>query len=298
MDIRHLKYVVAVADTLHFGRAALALGISQPPLSARIKEVEDHCGFQLFERTTRKVELTEKGRVFIAEARKVTESFDALMSRFALGPDVPLPAISLGVPSDTSAIALLEIGELFRRAGERVDLRERTTADQLVTIRAGGQTLGAVRLPAPVDDLLVGRTLRRELGAVLPASHPLAGEVAIDLAQLEGEDLVIFPRSMAPQVYEGMLSTFAEEGWHPRRLTHATRLARPMVANGEGILFREKAYAEGVPELVWKPLRGKPLAWRMAIVAGRVQEALFARFHEPLEAAFIAHDNWTQDEAS
>lgn len=298
MDIRHLKYVVAVADTLHFGRAALSLGISQPPLSARIKEVEDHCGFQLFERTTRKVELTEKGRTFIAEARKVTESFDNLMARFALRPEAPQSAISLGVPSDTSAVALLEIGELFRRMGERVDLRERTTADQLVTIRAGGQMLGAVRLPAPVDDLLVGRTLRRELGAVLPASHALAGAVAIDLARLDGEDLVIFPRSMAPQVYEGMLSTFSGGGWHPRRITHATRLARPMVANGEGILFREKAYAEGVPELVWKPVVGKPLAWRMAIVAARSQEVLFARFREPLEAAFLAYDNWTPDDGA
>lgn len=293
MDIRHLKYVVAVADALHFGRAATALGISQPPLSARIREVEDHCGFQLFERTTRKVEPTEKGRAFIARARKVTEAFDLLMAEFGPQKDVQAPSVSFGVPSDTTALVLLEIGELFRRAGLRLDLRERATADQLIAIRNGSQMLGAVRLPAPVDDLLVGRVLFKRLGAVLPVNHRLANESSIKLVDLRSESLVIFPRSMAPHVYEDMLATFSKQGWNPQSITHATRLARPMVANGEGVLFREKAYAEGVPELVWKPIEGNPLSWRMAIVASHMQEDLFRSYCAPLEKLFLELDNWT-----
>lgn len=293
MDIRHLKYVIAVADTLHFGRAAALLGISQPPLSARIREVEEVCGFPLFVRNTRTVQMTERGCAFVAEARLVADSFDRLMASYSASKSPESPQISLAVPSDTNGELLHEIGELFRKEGLCLDLSERSTTDQLVALRNGSQMLGSIRLPAPIENLTVGRVMSKKLGAVLPAGHRLAGKAAVQLADLKDENLVIFPRNMAPLLYDEMLAVCSAEGWRPRGITHATRLAQAIVASGAGIQFRERSYAQGVPQLVWKPIKDDPFTWRMVLAAAPDNKALFRRFCQPLEDLFLRHDCWS-----
>jgi DNA-binding transcriptional LysR family regulator len=298
MDIRHLRYFIAVAETLHFGRAAEQLCMSQPPLSARIKEFEDQLGSTLFIRNTRNVRLTAEAQLLLPKARQIVNDFDDLMATFGRH-DRSLPRrISLGVPSDTDDRALVEIRELFRREGIEIETLELTTVDQIAALRSGNLVLGAIRLPSPIKDLVVGRTLHRTLGAVLPKGHPLARKRNLTIADLAGEDLIIFPRSMAPDLYDHQVAIFAASGWRPRHVTHATRLARPLVINGEGVLFREKSYVDGISDLRWCSIVGNPIKWQATIAAAAKNADVHARYAPLLEDLMVLLDNWTLEESS
>lgn len=221
MELRHLRYFIAVAEELHFGRAALALGISQPPLSQQIQALEQEIGARLFERTNRRVELSEAGRLFLEEARRVLVQVDKaadVARRAQLG---ELGELKIGFTSSApfnSTIPQAIFSFRQRFPAVHLNLREMSStqvADALVdeVIEVG------IMRPLPLPDALREIELSREpLVAVLSAKHPLAqgNEEGLFLSALAQEPFVFFPRSYGSGLYAQLLNLARDAGFSPQ----------------------------------------------------------------------------------
>jgi len=218
VELRHLRYFVAVAEELHFGRAAERLHISQPPLSMQIRALEDALGVQLLLRTQRRVSLTQAGAVFLGEARQIlarTESAVLLAQRASRG-EVGDLAVGFVSTADYNVLPPLLREFRTRAPAVRLTLHESTTDRQLADLVDGRIDVGFV-LP-PVEDLrLAYRTIHREpLVAALPARHPLARKSGkVRLAALAEAPFILFPRPLAPSLYDAVVSFCRSAGFSP-----------------------------------------------------------------------------------
>ncbi|MCP2336907.1 LysR substrate-binding domain-containing protein [Actinomadura rupiterrae] len=265
MDIvGHLAHFVAVAEELHFGRAAERLGMAQPPLSQRIRRLEDELGVRLFDRTSRRVELTAAGRLLLPEARDVLGRVDRIreLSERARSGEVGL--VRAGLPADLGGDVVAALVSAFRdrRPDLRLALRETGTAEQVEALADGSLDVAVLRHPCDTRGLALGPVLAQPLGVLLAADDPLgaSGEVRVDA--LAGRDLVLFPREEAPGAHDDLLAACRRNGFEP----HAVHEARhPQFALGLVLLGTAVAL---VPRLtdwggaVWRPLAGSPLALR------------------------------------
>ena len=220
MELRHLRYFIAVAEELHFGRAAQNLGISQPPLSQQILALEDELGARLFDRTNRRVELSEAGRLFLDEARQVLAQVDKaadVARRAQLG---ELGEMKIGFTSSAPFNSSIPRAiYAFRQAFPAVhlNLQEMSSAQVVEALSNESIEIGLMR-PLPLPDTVHTTELFREpLVAVLNASHPLAGGPAtgIELAALAHEPFVFFPRSYGSGLYSQLLSLARQAGFSP-----------------------------------------------------------------------------------
>ena len=220
MELRHLRYFIAVAEELHFGRAAQALGISQPPLSQQIQALEQELGARLFERTNRRVALSEAGRLFLEEARQVLAQVDKaadVARRAQLG---ELGEMKIGFTSSApfnSSIpkAIYSFRQHFPAV--HLNLKEMSSRDVADALLDESIEVGLMR-PLPLPDSLVATELLREpLVAVLNAAHPLAqGNVSgIHMADLAHEPFVFFPRSYGSGLHAQLLSLARQAGFTP-----------------------------------------------------------------------------------
>jgi DNA-binding transcriptional LysR family regulator len=257
IELRLLRYFVAVAEEGHVGHAAARLFISQPALSQQIRALEEQVGVPLFTRHPRGVELTDAGEVLLTEAREVlarAERFDETVEELGRGEGV---ALRIGVPPGLDPRLLPELLASLREShpDAAIEVRELTTPDQLEALRAGSLDLGLVR--EPVDDTrLSRRTLLVEpLGASLPATHPLAGRDSLTLRELAGDLFVCFPRPWAPSLHDVLVEALRERGIEAR-FEDSAQLSTTVgkVAAGEGITLSAPAWLDGVPGIVWRPL--------------------------------------------
>ncbi|MDU2611008.1 MAG: LysR family transcriptional regulator, partial [Pseudomonas aeruginosa] len=177
MELRHLRYFIAVAEELHFGRAAERLGISQPPLSQQIQALEEEIGARLFERTNRRVELTDAGRLFLDESRQVLAQVDkaVLLARRAhLG---ELGELKIGFTSSAPFTSTIPSSiHAFRKAYPDVhlDLQEMSSRQVLKALLEESLQVGVIRPLALPDAVHWVELFREPLVAVLRADHPLA----------------------------------------------------------------------------------------------------------------------------
>ncbi|CAL9342893.1 LysR substrate-binding domain-containing protein [Nocardiopsis sp. TNDT3] len=270
MELRHLRYFTVLAEELHFGRAAARLHMAQPPLSQRIRDLERELGVRLFDRGRNQVRLTEAGALLLEHARPVLESAESAreaMRRIRPGRSGILRA---GIPPDTMAVTLRTLtAELARLAPDvLVDLHELTTDEQLAALREGELDVGMVRHPSDTTGLESGPVASRRLGVLLPAEHRLAAGGPVRLRDLNGMPLVVFPRAMAPMLYDQIMSACRSEGFRPGAIRHARNphFVNGLVLAGRGVHLNEHPLG-GLPEgLVWSPLEGSPLAWRTSVV--------------------------------
>ncbi|MFD2640613.1 LysR family transcriptional regulator [Pseudomonas japonica] len=220
MELRHLRYFIAVAEELHFGRAAQALGISQPPLSQQIQALEQELGARLFERTNRRVELSEAGRLFLEEARQVLAQVDKaadVARRAQLG---ELGEMKIGFTSSApfnSSIPKAIYSFRQRFPAVHLNLKEMSSRDVAEALLDERIEVGLMR-PLPLPDSLVATELFREpLVAVLNADHPLARgtEQDLHLAALANEPFVFFPRSYGSGLHAQLLSLARQAGFTP-----------------------------------------------------------------------------------
>ncbi|WP_320773189.1 LysR family transcriptional regulator [Streptomyces sp. CRN 30] len=262
---------MTVAEESHFGRAAARLGMAQPPLSQRIQRLERELGVRLFERSSRRVTITEAGTLLLAEAREVlarSESFRAAARRIRDGETGLLrAALTPDVPGETVAALLAEFRA--RHAGLELELHELTTAQQLAAFAAHELDVGLLHHPCDVTGLELGPLLRRDLGVLLPPDSPQARLAEVPLAALTGYDLVLFPRDSAPAVYDDLLTACARGGWTPAAVRHGqgTSFVRGLVLSAGAVALgprdiRLASAGEADADLVWRPLAGAPLAWR------------------------------------
>lgn len=221
MELRHLRYFIAVAEELHFGRAAERLGISQPPLSQQIQALEEEIGARLFERTNRRVELTDAGRLFLDESRQVLAQVDkaVLLARRAhLG---ELGELKIGFTSSAPFTSTIPSSiHAFRKAYPDVhlDLQEMSSRQVLKALLEESLQVGVIR-PLELPDAVHWVELFREpLVAVLRADHPLAAgsEDGLAIAALAEEPFVFFPRSYGTGLYDQVIALTRQAGFSPR----------------------------------------------------------------------------------
>ncbi|APC75456.1 MULTISPECIES: LysR family transcriptional regulator [Pseudomonas] len=221
MELRHLRYFIAVAEELHFGRAAERLGISQPPLSQQIQALEEDIGARLFERTNRRVELTDAGRLFLDESRQVLAQVDkaVLLARRAhLG---ELGELKIGFTSSAPFTSTIPSSiHAFRKAYPDVhlDLQEMSSRQVLKALLEESLQVGVIRPLALPDAVHWVELFREPLVAVLRADHPLAAgsEDGLAIAALAEEPFVFFPRSYGTGLYDQVIALTRQAGFSPR----------------------------------------------------------------------------------
>ncbi|KUJ54574.1 hypothetical protein ACZ90_66370 [Streptomyces albus subsp. albus] len=284
MDLlRHLRYFQAVAEELHFGRAAERLGMAQPPLSQRIRGLEEELGTRLFDRNSRGVRLTTAGEVLLAESEELLALTERLRARVARAGRGAYGTLRVGVPPELPGRVLARILTAFAAEAPevRLELREtgsagalRMLADReldtglvLHPVEAGGAERAAVVSGLPAG-LVSGPMACLPLGVVVPRGSPLAGGAALPLTALAGQPLVLFPRDAAPGVYDATLGGCRAGGYRPPSVVHATspETMLALVIAGRGIALAHAAVAQKEPRVVWAPLADSALAWRMSFV--------------------------------
>ena len=240
VELRQLRYFVAVAEELHFRRAAARLHISQPPLSTQIAALEAELGVMLLARTRRRVALTPAGAAFLREARAILAGVDAAATT-ARAIDSGQEGV-LRVSFVGSALLSIVPGivQRFRAARPLVQiaLRERPTSAQLEAVLTGIADIGLVRPPvAPDPELVTELVLRERTVAALPADHPLASLRRVPLRRLAAEPLVLFPREQAPGYHDLLTARLAATGTVPRVVQDApeTITIIGLVAAGIGV---------------------------------------------------------------
>ena len=264
MELRQLRYFVAVAEELHFRRAAARLHISQPPLSTQIAALEAELGVVLLARTRRRVALTPAGAAFLREARAILAGVDAAAAT-ARAIDSGLEGV-LRVSFVGSALLSIVPGivQRFRAARPLVQiaLRERPTSAQLEAVRTGIADIGLVRPPVEPDpELVTELVLRERTVAALPAGHPLASLRRVPLRRLAAEPLVLFPREQAPGYHDLLTGRLAATGTVPRVVQDApeTITIIGLVAAGIGVSPVAASVANlALPGVVYRPLAGAP----------------------------------------
>ncbi|WP_327093665.1 LysR substrate-binding domain-containing protein [Nocardia vinacea] len=265
-SLRQLRYFVAVAEELHFGRAAERLGIAQPPLSQRIRKLEHDLGARLFDRNSRRVELTEAGQILLVEARDLLARWDRAQRMVGKAHRGEIDALRVGVPPELAGRVLAAILTTFESRDVRVDLQELTTAEQIRLLADRQLDAGLLQHPVDVVGLELGPEVETPLGVVLPRDSPLAARSALTLADLAGLGLVIFPRAAAPGLYDATLRTCWEHGFRPTRVQHARNpeFVLGMVLSGRGVAFDQGMVAQKEPRVVWRPLTDA-LSWRLSL---------------------------------
>jgi DNA-binding transcriptional LysR family regulator len=253
MELRHLRYFVAVAEELHFHRAAERLHISQPPLSQQIRALERELGVALFERNRRRVELTPAGSAFLEDARAILEATDRAADnarRVAAG---ELGALRVGfVGSATFSPTLPALLREFRDRYPDVDLRlrELQTTEQLAALAAGRIDIGVIRGPltsselaADLEQLVI---LREQLVVAVPDSHPLAPKSKLRAADLRGETFVILRRREAPGLFASLATVMRGAGGMPTDVLEVAEMQTilGLVASGFGVSLVPASVAE------------------------------------------------------
>jgi DNA-binding transcriptional LysR family regulator len=284
MELRHLRYFVAVAEALHFGRAAARLSISQPPLSRQIGAFERELGTPLFERGTRGVRLTPAGAALLPEARRLLRDAAALASSASELARGDVGVLNLGFISASAYNVLPAALPAFRRArpGVKLVLHEATSDVQLGSLLDATLDAGILLPPVAHRALGYARLISEPLIAALPAARRWPAKIAI--GALSREAFVMFPRRAAPALHDIVLGFCQRAGFAPRIEQEAVQMPTivSLVAAGMGVALvpasLQRMRRTGV---VYRPLAGAPrvdvgLAWRVAD-------------RSPALAAFVAH---------
>jgi DNA-binding transcriptional LysR family regulator len=238
MKLNQLRYFVAVAEELHFGRAASRLHIAQPPLSRQIRDLEVELGLPLFTRTKRRVGLTDAGRTFLDEARVALAQLDhaADAARRAGQGEIGQLIVSVVPTVDHEVFTRILRSFANRYPKVHVVIRSLSTAAQVQGLLMGTLQAGFLRMPVQDDGLVVRLVSKEPLVAALPVTHRLASIRRLSLAALAEAPLVIFPRQLAPGYYDAIVSLFQRAGLHLRIAQEAEHLETilGLVAGGFG----------------------------------------------------------------
>jgi DNA-binding transcriptional LysR family regulator len=271
MELRHLRYFIAVAEELHFGRAAERLYISQPPLSQQIKALENELGVQLLARTRRKVELTHAGRMFLDEARLTLQQAERAQ-RVALEAAQGIRGrLRVGFVTSASYSILPVVIRRFRRAHPYVtlELMEMIPSRQIAALESREIDVGILRPPVEETCMELETVLEEPLVAALPVNHRKSGQKALDLKSLSDESFVLFPRHHGPGIYDVIMQACHRAGFTPQ-VSYAPNEMQTIlayVAGGLGISLVPQSLTGFHPGLIaYCPLRGNRLRVELSLL--------------------------------
>jgi DNA-binding transcriptional LysR family regulator len=293
MELRHLKYFVAVAEELHFSRAAERVGIAQPPFSQQIKALEEEVGAPLLLRTKRRVELTAAGRAFLTEARKVLAQAGNALETARRAARGEVGQLVVGFVSSAVYGKFASVFGLMRTRHPEVALvlHDLTSEEQVEAMKAHQLDVGLVRPPVLTAPALTLRVIGREpLVVALPETHPLAKHKRLKLPALAGEPFLLVPRHLGPGFYDQIIGLCAGAGFTPRVVQEArtTPTIVSLIAGGmgvsivpasmqslrrDGILYRalEPSAASDLA-VIWRPHDASPVLRSFLEVVWEVAE--------------------------
>ncbi|RUZ71623.1 LysR family transcriptional regulator [Mesorhizobium sp. M7A.F.Ca.US.006.01.1.1] len=272
MELRHLRYFLAVAEELNFRRAAERVGIAQPPLSSQIHDLEAELGVRLFRRVPKGAELTEAGAAFLAEVPSIFERVDQAVRMAQRGGRGEVGHLRVGYTGSTSFNNLVpEALRQFRRTYAEVELTleelnslqllDRLTHQRLdaVFIRPGREPISGVAvLPLPPESMMI----------VVPAEHRLAHLYAVELKDLAGEPLILFSRLLGSALYDEIIDACRRAGFEPiigQVAPQITSIANLVAVElGVSIVPARMANA-AIPGVRFLPIKGDAPVARLAL---------------------------------
>lgn len=287
MELRQLRYFIAVAEELHFGRAALRLHMSQPPLSVQIGRLENEIGTPLFERSTRHVELTPAGTHLHERARDLLDSLEQIsgeMRDFAAG---IAGEIRAGFVSSANYTVLPGVVQLFRERREQVSLKlmPLTSGEQLEQLSSGSLDVGIVRDEVPLDDALGSEVIYEErLVACLPIGHPLASLPEVEPDDIATMPIVSYPSSLMPGYLQRVAQAVGPIDVVEEVVHQETALG--FVAAGFGASILPESVRQLAPaSIAIVPIAGSPTTRLLAVYpkrgrVGALREAFVDCLHE------------------
>jgi DNA-binding transcriptional LysR family regulator len=275
MELRHLRYFVAVATELHFTRAAERLGIGQPPLSQQIQQLEHEIGTPLFVRDRRGVVLTEAGQAFLAEAQLVLAGAERAKQAARRIGNGEVGTLTIGFTVSASIhpfVPRLIRSYRGKHPGVDVSVVEQPTLHLIERVQNGSIDLAFVRAPAPqLPGIKIDTILSEPMLAVVASTHPLAARDAIELHELAGEPFILYPRKLGTGVYDAVMQACEAAGFQPHAGLEVPQMTSVVtfVAAGMGVSVipatMSQLQAEGVRYL---RLTGDPPIANLAIAYG------------------------------
>ncbi len=286
IELRHLRYFTAVAEELHFGRAALRLYLAQPALSQQIKRLEEIVGAPLFLRTSRSVVLTSAGEVLLERARRTLRNVRLDMEEARSIGRGESGFLNVGFIGSGMLSALPPVLQRYRAAypGVQLHLHESFTSRVIAGLIGGTLDAGFLRDSDPHSELVTETLFSEPFVAVLPADHPRAHQLSIAATALRNEPFVFYAKSAGALAWDKPLSLCGEAGFRPRIVQEASNWMSIMqlIAVGFGVSIAPACVATVVPQgVVSLPLRG-------ATEVSYVELAYRKEEHRPIVSAFAA----------
>ena len=281
MELRHLRYFVAVAETLNFSKAAERLHIAQPPLSRQIKQLEDELGAALLLRDRRSVMLTDAGRIFLQEARGILNQAGHAMEAVQRAAKGELGKLRVGIGSGLGQAVNRALFEHVKsHPGVEVECQDILSSLQNAALVEREIDVGFMRPPIDAESLASQKLFEEPFCVYIRKGHPLARRRKLKLADVKDEALLLYDRNVSRGVYDKTLELYREAGLTPRIIQTQTapydEAGAVLVASGKGIYLGVGA------------VRAKP---------GTSSEVVMVPLDEP-NAKVYAHVVWRKGEPS
>ncbi|WP_102194723.1 LysR family transcriptional regulator [Microbacterium aurantiacum] len=276
MELRQLRYFMAVADELHFGRAAQKLHMSQPPLSVQIGRLEREVGTSLFDRSTRRVQLTPAGRHLQERARRILDEVDTVRADMRDYVEGLAGQLSVGFVSSANYTVLPDVVQLFRSRSAKIALTlvPLTSGEQLERVRDGTLDIGIVRDEDPAADhassipLTAEVVFEERLVACLPIGHPLAQRTEVTVDEIVEVPMISYPRSLMPGFVDRVTDALSTAP-HPMNVVEEVvhqETALGFVAAGVGASILPESVRQLIPaSIAVVPLAGAPKTRLLAV---------------------------------
>ncbi len=278
IELRHLRYFIAVAEELHFGHAAARLNISQPPLSQQIQILEQQIGARLLARTNRSVTLTPAGRQFLADSRQILSQVEEAAARAARLHQGETGELRIGFTSSAPFIkAVSDTLSSFRQRYPDVHIqtREINTREQIAPLNDGGLELGLMRNTLLPETLAWEVILREPLLAMIHRDHPLAAKPGVSLVELAREPFVFFDPHVGTGLYDEILGMLRRYNLTPtitQEVGEAMTIVG-LVAAGLGVSILPASFRRvQLDEIRWVPIVEEDAVSEMWLVWAKHRE--------------------------
>ena len=286
MELRHLRYFVAVADELNFTRAAARLNTSQPSLSQQIRQLEAHVGVALLDRSRHHVALTDAGRIFVREARDILGRIEHAGRLAKQAADGRAGDLSVGTfpAADVRIFPTLRPLVATHLPHVRLILHSKYTLDPVMGLRTGALDVAFLRGPIDIDGLDALEVAREQIVVVLPAHHTLSRRTRIPIHVLHDLPCITMERALAPALHDAIAALYRKSRIRMQAVSSADNVLGHLQLVQEGLgfaLLPDSVTSLLPPGVVVKPLAGDPAPVVSIVVAWRTGNG------SPLVRAFV-----------
>jgi DNA-binding transcriptional LysR family regulator len=272
MELKHLKYFIAVAEELHFGRAARRLNMSQPPLSNHIRKLEEELNTPLFIRTSRNVQLTDAGRMLLQDSQELFTRFDEMIERIVQLDMVASKRLNIGFigPAINSFLS-----DAIRNFNEKhsdiiLSMYQMSSYDQIKALRNDSIHIGFIRVYEFENfDIKCETIWTEQYVLALHVNHYLSSRKTLSLKDLVGEKIILYPRKMQPVLYDKIMESFKSSGVKPKIYYEVStkNVALELVVSNLGITIVPHSTSKvSPPGVVYRPIIEKLPAVEIAMI--------------------------------